>query len=189
MGGVAGDRWGYRERGTACASLLCWLGRLLGCTAHPAHPQTPSPTTAHPTLQSLNPTITQVRERLGLELSRAGNGMQQLKPPGAAAAGSSSSNGAPLSRASEVAMQAEAAARDVNVSRRQADAQAWIAAYRSRSRGNKKAAAAAAASHPAGAGMDTQQLEEVGWAVGWLRGAGGRCSRYLYLPGPCMPLH
>lgn len=116
-------------------------------------------------LQSLNPTITQVRNQLA-NLYPSGNGSSstaQLKaaPAGAGANGSS----APLSRAAVVTAQAEAAAREVNVSRRQADAQRWIAAWRSRSRGNLKAAAAAVAADQqqhAMLGLDPDRISQVG---------------------------
>ncbi|PRW56655.1 ankyrin repeat [Chlorella sorokiniana] len=107
---------------------------------------------------ALNPTISQVRERLGLEFSSSADGK---KLPAPLAAGSNGS--APVSRAAAVAAQAEAAAREVGVSRRQADAQQWIAAWRSRTRGNKKAAAAVAAHQASSNGeIDRQRLEQVG---------------------------
>ncbi len=113
----------------------------------------------------MNPTITQVRNQLA-NLYPSGNGSSstaQLKaaPAGAGANGSSP----PLSRAAVVTAQAEAAAREVNVSRRQADAQRWIAAWRSRSRGNLKAAAAAVAAdqqQQAMLGLDPDRISQVG---------------------------
>lgn len=144
----------------------------MACT-HPLarRPRTPA------LLQSLNPTITQVRNQLA-SLYPSGNGgsgdaasgTAQLKaaPAGAGANGSS----APLSRAAMVTAQAEAAAREVNVSRRQADAQRWIANWRSRSRGNRKAVAAAMAADHAAAqqrqqqqamlGLDSDRIAQVG---------------------------
>lgn len=103
-------------------------------------------------LQSLTPTLTQVRKQLGLALAGSGAASRRLgagaaESVAAATASALGANGTPrpVSRAAEVAQQAAAAAREVAVGRRQADAQRWISAWRSRSRGNKKAAAAAAA--------------------------------------------
>lgn len=107
-------------------------------------------------VQSLTPTLNQVRKQLGMALNRGDDAaprqQQQLgSADAAAAAAASTSSGsraavsnAPRSRAAEVASQAESAAREVAVSRRQADAQQWISEWRSRSRGNRKAAAAKA---------------------------------------------
>ena len=106
--------------------------------------------------QALTPTVNQVRERLGLELSKTAASAKQLQ--------ADVSNGS--------ISPAEAAAREVNISRRQADAQQWIASYRARKRGNRKAAAAAAAQQQQQqqqegerGGVDTQRLEQVQLAV------------------------
>lgn len=123
-------------------------------------------------LQSLNPTITQVRNQLASLYPSGGSSEAASK---AAPAGAGTNGAAPLSRAAAVTAQAEAAAREVNVSRRQADAQRWIANWRSRSRGNLKAVAAAMAAdqqrqqQQALVGLDSDRLTQVGEGPG-LRG-------------------
>ena len=160
--GSNGGGGGRCHEGSGRVAGLRYLS--LTVPAPSPHPPSPSPLPA----QSLNPAIQQVRGRLGLELDKRADGGGGAPLP----AGSGNGVLPQLSWASAVAAQAESAVREVNVSRRQADAQLWIAAWRSRSRGNKKAAAHAEAAAAASGGVvDNQQLEQVGGGGG---GGGGR---------------
>lgn len=154
----------------------------IACLVSLPHPRSLS----LPTLQALTPTITQVRERLGLEFSKTGLGAADAKK--LPASGSGSNGATPVSRAAVMTAQAEAAAREVSVSRRQADAQQWIAAWRSRSRGNRKAAAAAAAQRGgSGAELDRQRLEQARRRAS--AGEGGGAGPADASDGTCAMLH
>ena len=128
-------------------------------------------------LQSLTPTINQVKKQLGqVDLtgtaisSSSGTGSSQQQLAG---------EGTPLTAS-------EAAVRDVGVSRRQADAQRWIAAWRFRSRGNKKAAAAAAAAAEDGAvERGAARLAQVGWPGGASRLAAAQPGLLASRNGGC----